>query len=61
MHMEKTFGLHRDILAFIQGTGLFTGVPMETGKNMRADAYLIILLKEGIHIKLPECEHHLHP
>ena len=47
--------LHRDILAFIQHTGPFTGVPTETGKNMRAHACLIILLKEGIHIKLPVC------
>ena len=53
--------LHRDILAFIQGAGPFTGVPMETGKDMRAHAGLIILLKEGIHVEPPECVHHLHP
>ena len=50
--------LHRDILAFIQGAGPFTRIPMETGKIMRVHAYLIILLKEGIHIELPECVHH---
>ena len=53
--------LHRDILAFIQCVGPFTGVPMETGKNVRAHACLIILLKEGVHIEPPECVHHLHP
>ena len=53
--------LHRDILAFIQCVGPFTRVPTETGKNMRAHACLIILLQEGIHIKPPECVHHLHP
>ena len=47
--------LHRDILAFIKGAGSFTGVPVETGKDMRAHTGLIILLKEGIHIKPPEC------
>ena len=39
----------------------FTRVPMETGKNMRAHVCLIILLKEGIHIKLPECVRHFCP
>ena len=53
--------LHRDILAFIQCAGPFTRVPMETGKNMRVHAHLIILLKEGIHIKPQECVHHLCP
>ena len=53
--------LHRDILAFTQGVGLFTRVPMGTGKNMRVHACLIILLKEGIHIKLPGCVHHFCP
>ena len=51
--------LHRDILAFIQGVGPFTGVPTETGKDMRAHTGLIILLKEGVHIEPPECVHHL--
>ena len=53
--------LHRDILAFIQCAGPFTGVPTEIGKNMRAHACLIILLKEGNHIELPGCVHHFHP
>ena len=53
--------LHRDILAIIQCAGPFTRVPMETGKNMRAHAGLIILLEEGIHVKLSECVCHLHP
>ena len=52
---------HRDILAFIQCVGPFTRVPMETGKNVRAHACLIILLEEGIHIEAPECVHHLCP
>ena len=50
--------LHRDILVFVQGVSPFTGVPMETGKDMRVHTGLIILLKEGIHIKPPECVHH---
>ena len=50
--------LHRDILAFVQGAGPFTGVPAETDKDMRAHSGLIILLKEGIHIEPPECVHH---
>ena len=53
--------LHRDILAFIQCAGPFTGVPTETVKSVRAHACLIILLKEGIHVELPECVHHLCP
>ena len=52
--------LHRDILAFIQGVGPFTRVPTETGKDMRVHTGIIILLKEGIHIELPECVHHFH-
>ena len=43
--------LHRDILALIQGVGPFTRVPAETSKEMRVHTGLIILLKEGIHIK----------
>ena len=50
--------LHRDILAFIQGVGPFTRIPVETGKDMRVHSGLIILLKEGVHIKLPECVCH---
>ena len=53
--------LHGDILALIQCVGPFARVPVETGKNMRADACLIILLKEGIHIEPPECVRHFHP
>ena len=41
--------------------GPFTRVPMETGKNMRVHACLIILLKEGIHIEPPECVCHFCP
>ena len=52
--------LHRDILAFIQGVGPFTGVPAETDKDMRVHTGLIILLKEGIHIEPPECVHYFH-
>ena len=52
--------LHGDIFAFIQGVGPFTWVPMETGKDMGAHTGLIILLKEGIHIKMPECVCHFH-
>ena len=52
---------HGDIFAFIQRAGPFAGVPMETGKDVGAHACLIILLKEGTHIKLPECVHHLRP
>ena len=52
--------LHTDILVFIQGVGPFTGVPMETGKDMRVHTGLIILLKEGIHIEPPECVRHFH-
>ena len=50
--------LHRNIFASIQGAGLFTWVPADTGKDMRAHTGLIILLKEGIHIKTPECVRH---
>ena len=50
--------LHGDIFAFIQGVCPFTWVPVETGKDMRAHTDFIILLEEGIHIKMPECVHH---
>ena len=53
--------LHGDILAFVQCADPFARVPVETGKNIRVHARLIILLKEGIHIELPECLHHLCP
>ena len=52
---------HGDILTFIQCAGPFAGVPTETGKNVGANACLIILLKEGIHIEVPECVPHLRP
>ena len=51
---------HRDILAFVQCVGPFTGVSLETGENMRVHAGLIILLKKGVHIEPPECVHHFH-
>ena len=53
--------LHGDILAFIRCVSPFPGVPMETGKDVRVHACLIILLEEGVHIEPPECVHHLHP
>ena len=53
--------LHRDILAFIQCMGPFTRVPTKTGKNVRAHACLIILLKEGVHFEPPERVQYLHP
>ena len=51
--------LHGDILAFIQCVSPFTGVPME--QKCEGTCEGIILLEEGIHIKLPECVHHLCP
>ena len=57
LHMHQQV-LHGDIFAFIQVVGPFTWVPMETGKDMGVHTGLIILLKEGIHIKTPECVHH---
>ena len=50
---------HGDILALIQRAGPFAGVPTETGKDGGAHAGLIILLKKCVHIKVPECVHHL--
>ena len=52
--------LHGDIFASNQGAGPFTWVPAETGKDMRVHAGFIILLEEGINIKMPECVRHLH-
>ena len=46
--------LHGNILAFIEGTGPFTWLSTETGKDMRAHTSFIILLEKGIHIKTPE-------
>ena len=57
LHMHQQI-LHGDIFAFIQGVGPFTWVPMETSKDMGAHTGLIILLKEDIHIKMPECVRH---
>ena len=47
--------LHRDIFSFIEGASPFSWVPTETGKDMRAHTGFVILLKEGINIKMPEC------
>ena len=52
---------HRDVLALVECAGLFARVPMETGKDVGVHTSLIILLKEGIYIKVPERVHHLHP
>ena len=52
---------HRDILALIQHASPFAGVPVETGKDVGVHTGLIILLEEGIHIKVPERVHHLRP
>ena len=53
--------LHRDVLALVQHAGPFAWVPTETGEDVGVHTSLIILLKEGIYIKAPECVHHLHP
>ena len=52
---------HRDVLALVQRAGPFDWVPMETGEDVGAHTSLIILLKEGIYIEVPERVHHLHP
>ena len=52
---------HGDIFALIQHASPFTRVPTKTGKDVGVHTGLIILLKEGIHIKAPECVHHLCP
>ena len=52
---------HGDILPLIQCEGPFAGVPTETGEDVGAHAGLIILLKEGVHIKAPERVCHLGP
>ena len=52
---------HGDILAHIQHAGPFAGVPTETGEDVGAHADLIILLEEGVHIKVPEHVCHLSP
>ena len=52
---------HRDIFTLIQCVGPFAQVPMETGEDVGVHTSLIILLKEGIYIEVPERVHHLHP
>ena len=52
---------HRDVFTFIQCAGPFTWVPMETGEDVGVHTGLIILLKKGISIKMPERVHHLLP
>ena len=52
---------HRDVLALVQHVGPFAQVPMETGEDVGAHTSFIILLKEGIYIKVPEHVHHLRP
>ena len=51
---------HRDIFALVQHVGPFAWVPTETGKDVGVHTGLIILLEEGIHIKVPERVRHLH-
>ena len=50
---------HGDIFALIQHVGLFATVPTEPGKDVGVHTGFIILLKEGIHIEVPERVHHL--
>ena len=52
---------HRDVFALVQHAGPFTQVPMETGEDVGVHTGLIILLKKGIYVEVPECVHHLHP
>ena len=52
---------HRDVFPFIQHAGSFTQVPRKTDEDVGAHTGLIILLKKGIYIKMPERVHHLHP
>ena len=54
LHVHQ-LALHGDILAFIQRAGQLARVPMENGKDVRAHACLIILLKEAIYIKPSKC------
>ena len=46
--------LHRDIFTLIQHVGPFAQVPTETGEDMGVNTSLIVLLKEGIYIEVPE-------
>ena len=50
---------HRDVFALVQCAGPFTRIPTETGEDVEAHTSLIILLKKGIYIKVPECVCHL--
>ena len=52
---------HRDTFTLIQHAGPFAWVPTDTGKYMGAHTSLIIMLKEGIYIKVPERVRHLRP
>ena len=52
---------YRDVFALVQHVGPFAWVPTETGEDVGVHTSLIILLKEGIYIKAPECVSHLRP
>ena len=52
---------HRDVLTLVQCAGPFIRVPTETGEDVGAHTNLIILLKKGIYVEVPERVHHLHP
>ena len=52
---------HGDVFTFVQRVGPFTRVPRETGEDVGVHTGLIILLKKGIYIKMPERVRHLHP
>ena len=53
-HVQQQ-ALHGDIFAFIQGAGPFTWILTETCKDMGVHTGLVILLEEGIHIKMCVC------
>ena len=53
--------LHRDVFTFIQCVGPFTRVPTKTGEDVGAHTGLIILLKKGIYVEMPERVRHLRP
>ena len=52
---------HGDVLALVQRVGPFAWVPTETGEDVGVHTSLIILLKKGIYIEVPEHVCHLHP
>ena len=52
---------HGDAFALVQRAGPFTRVPTETGKDVGVHTGLIILLKKGIYIEVPERVCHLLP